>query len=625
VDKSAKGLKSHLESVAKVRGVLDWVKKEIVDQGIRDYTRKMLVYAFVLILLQMGQPYVIGRAINALINKHKDELIWSSAAFCLLITLQKVAERYMGKSREWILGQLYRNQDKRITELFFEKSVGQHIQDSNLSTNTVDKGRWKLLDLQGRILFDGAPTLMQIAVSLVFLFMITPIAGVIMTLALIGYLAYSIFLNHNVMTVCEPIDKSMRALNRRRLERMEMTPRVKISDQEDREIDEMTDWFDKDLEKDRKFWFWFIDLSSWRSLINITGFILAAAYAFYQSWHGQIGYGAVYAAINWTNFVSQSMWRLSEIEHQINWNLPTVLAMIKILSIKPDITESESAIALNTTTPVKIEFCDVGYMYPSRNSENIAVEEEDKPDKEESHTLKRVSFTINKGDKVALLGPSGSGKSTLARLCYRAMDPTRGSIRFDGRDLRDIKLSSLMQSIGYIPQQGVVFNGTVRENLTYRLSPKQRAEYADDKLWDLVKEVHLTDGLVLEHGLDTVVGKHGLKLSGGQIQRLMIAAAIIGNPWLMIVDEATSSLDSTTERNVQKGLERALGPDVSAIIIAHRLSTVRHLCNKFVVLKPSADVVNGDSQVEAVGINFAHLYMLSPTFRQLAIDQDLKI
>jgi ABC-type multidrug transport system fused ATPase/permease subunit len=143
------------------------------------------------------------------------------------------------------------------------------------------------------------------------------------------------------------------------------------------------------------------------------------------------------------------MWRLSEIEHQINWNLPTVLAMIKILSIKPDITESGSAIALNPTTPVKIEFCDVGYMYPSRNSENIAVEEEDKPDKEESHTLKKVSFTINKGDKVALLGPSGSGKSTLARLCYRAMDPTRGSILFDGRDLRDIKLSSLMQSIEY--------------------------------------------------------------------------------------------------------------------------------------------------------------------------------
>ena len=181
-----------------------------------------------------------------------------------------------------------------------------------------------------------------------------------------------------------------------------------------------------------------------------------------------------------------------------------------------------------------------------------------------------------------------------------------------------------MRCTGYIAQNPDVFDGTIRENLCYRVLGSDQVP-ADPDLWELMRGLEIDFGKRLDKGLETKVGKHGLKLSGGQAQRLMIGAAVIGNPWFMVIDEATSSLDSTTERKVQRGLTKILSGNTSALIVAHRLSTVRHLCTKFVVLKPALEVRNGDSQVEAVGSSFEELYMTSPTFRQLADDQEIKI
>jgi ABC-type multidrug transport system fused ATPase/permease subunit len=205
------------------------------------------------------------------------------------------------------------------------------------------------------------------------------------------------------------------------------------------------------------------------------------------------------------------------------------------------------------------------------------------------------------------------------------MDPMEGSISVEGTDLRNITRDSWLKGIGYISQHPEVFDGTIRDNLTYRLSDIERSEMTDDMLWELMKSLEIDFGTRLDKGLDTKVGKHGLKLSGGQAQRLMIGSAVIGNPWFMVIDEATSSLDSTTERKVQKGLEKILSGNTSALIVAHRLSTVRHLCTKFVVLKPANLVEVDGTQVEAVGYSFEELYQTSPTFRQLADDQEISV
>ncbi|HBP00083.1 TPA: hypothetical protein DD617_02755 [Candidatus Uhrbacteria bacterium] len=160
-------------------------------------------------------------------------------------------------------------------------------------------------------------------------------------------------------------------------------------------------------------------------------------------------------------------------------------------------------------------------------------------------------------------------------------------------------------------------------NLLYGVQSERQSQVTENDLWKVVKRLQIHFGKRLTHGLQTRVGRHGLKLSGGQAQRLMIGAAAAREPRFMIIDEATSSLDSTTERQVQQGLAEVLGEGMGALIIAHRLSTVRDLCGKFVVLRPIDGVQGEEAQIEAVASSFEELYLLSSTFRQLADDQGI--
>ena len=211
------------------------------------------------------------------------------------------------------------------------------------------------------------------------------------------------------------------------------------------------------------------------------------------------------------------------------------------------------------------------------------------------------------------------------RLLLRYADPDAGCIHVNGYKLNEVNLESWMRLVGYIPQHPQVFDGTIRYNLTYGLTEQERQKITDDELWRIMKLLQIDFGARLTDGLDTLVGRNGIKLSGGQAQRLMIGAAAIKRPLFMVIDEATSSLDSTTEKLVHDGLVQVLSGNVSALVIAHRLSTVRDLCDKFVVLRESTCLTGNDSQVEATASTFEELYRISPTFRRLADDQGINI
>lgn len=236
-----------------------------------------------------------------------------------------------------------------------------------------------------------------------------------------------------------------------------------------------------------------------------------------------------------------------------------------------------------------------------------------------------MSFTIHPGEKVALIGPSGAGKTSIMKLLLRFMDPSAGEIWVNGSKLTEVQLSSWMEHVGYIPQQPQVFDGSVRYNLIFGLTEERRRSITDEEIWEVMRLLQIDFGGRLTHGLDTLVGKDGMKLSGGQAQRLMIGAAVIKKPIFMVIDEATSSLDSSTERLVQKGLEEVLSGPTGALIVAHRLSTVRNMCNRFMVLRPLDEVADGASQIEAQASSFEELYVCSPTFKRLADDQHVMI
>ena len=183
--------------------------------------------------------------------------------------------------------------------------------------------------------------------------------------------------------------------------------------------------------------------------------------------------------------------------------------------------------------------------------------------------LKGISLTVPAGHRVALVGPSGSGKSTIARLLFRFYDVTGGAIRIDGQDIRDVTQTSIHSQIGVVPQDTVLFNDTVRYNIAYG---REGATQAEIEAAARAAKIH--DFICsLPEGYETKVGERGLKLSGGEKQRVGIARTLLKNPPILILDEATSALDTQTERDIQDSL-RAMGEGRTVVMIAHRLSTI---------------------------------------------------
>jgi len=220
----------------------------------------------------------------------------------------------------------------------------------------------------------------------------------------------------------------------------------------------------------------------------------------------------------------------------------------------------------------------------------------------EERVLTGVSVEIAKGEVVALVGPSGSGKSTLADLILRLYDPVHGTITIDGRDLRTLRQAPYRRLFGVVSQESLLFNATIRENIAYGRDGLTEG--------DIVRAARIANAhdfiTEFEDGYDTRVGDRGVRLSGGQRQRIAIARAIVGRPEVLILDEATSSLDTESERLVQQAIDRAI-QGTTSIVIAHRLSTVLH-ADKIVVLNRGT--------VEAVG-RHADLLTRSETYGRL--------
>ena len=297
--------------------------------------------------------------------------------------------------------------------------------------------------------------------------------------------------------------------------------------------------------------------------------------------------GELVSFVLYTTFIGGSIAGLGDIYSQLQKAIGSSERVVELLAEEEEAGTGEQIVDFKGN----IAFDAIGFHYPTRP---------------EVEVLQGLSFQIQSGEKVALVGPSGAGKSTIIQLLLRFYESTTGQIRIDGQPLNHWELASLRSKIGIVPQEVLLFGGSIRENIGYA-----KPGATEDEIITAAKKANAWQFISqFPEGLDTLVGERGIKLSGGQRQRVAIARAILKDPAILILDEATSSLDAESESLVQEALNELM-KGRTTLIIAHRLATIRKV-DRIYVLAGGKIVEQGNHQElvqDAAGI-YANLVRL---------------
>ncbi len=319
---------------------------------------------------------------------------------------------------------------------------------------------------------------------------------------------------------------------------------------------------------------------------------------FFILWQGammvqenRMAVGDLFSFIVYTGVIGGAIAGIGNLYSTLAGSIGATERIQEILDKEPEIKIDDQESVLTQRITGEVEFKDVNFSYPSRNDIEV---------------LKDISFKISKGQRIALVGSSGAGKSTIVSLLMRFYDIHSGEVLVDGNKISNYNLTSLRKNIAIVPQEILLFGGTIKENILYG-----RPEANFEDVIDAARKSNAIEFIEsFPDKFDTIVGERGIKLSGGQRQRIAIARAILRDPAILILDEATSSLDAESERTVQSALDNLMYNRTS-IIIAHRLSTIRQ-ADCIYVLR-SGEIVESGTHVELIQLEngfYKHLINL---------------
>lgn len=547
-------------------------------------SRNRVLLALLCLLLSKGAilciPFLLKYVVDAL-----DTASVASLAPTLLFGLvaaygaARFGNVFFAELRDTVFGRVSERAMRRIGLSVFRHVHSLDI-DYHLNRRTgglardIERGTTGISFLMRFFVFNIFPTLLEIAVVMgILLFNYGASYSVITGVSVFAYGVFSLRATQWRTQFVREMNEADSSSNTRAIDSLLNFETVKFFTNEEFEAQR----YDEELQKwesaRRRNRLSLFGLNGGQALIIAVAQTSMIALAAWQVRDGQITLGD-FVLIN--QFMIQlflPLGFLGFVFREIKGSMANIEKMFELLAIKPAIEEPENAEPLSLSA-ARVVFDSVGFRYDAQRP-----------------ILEGVSFVIEPGEKVAVVGASGAGKSTLVKLLFRFYDPDVGSVSIDGQDIQNVTLHSLRSAIGIVPQDTVLFNDSLFENIRYG-----NPQADDNAVHEAIRLAHLEEFIAsLPRGVETRVGERGLKLSGGEKQRVAIARAILKRPPIMVFDEATSSLDSHSEQKILSAIQE-VARDRSSLVIAHRLSTIRD-ADKIVVMEAGAIVEQGTHDV----------------------------
>ncbi|HET9677536.1 MAG TPA: ABC transporter ATP-binding protein [Solirubrobacterales bacterium] len=557
---------------------------------LRPYRIRMILM-FTALLLETGAalapPYLLGKAIDSGISAGDvAALDLIVAAFVLATVLYAVATYWETYLVGWVGTRALQDLRERIFAHLQSMSIGFFTRRSPgvlISRMTNDVEALNQLVTNGLVtIFSSTLTLVGVVVIMLFLDV---------KLALITFITFPLLAVASV--VFRIVSAGTYRATRERIaavtaylqETLSGVRVVRSFGQEPRHVAQMTELNEENRDVNMKTVYLNASYFPAVEMLASVGTAVILLYGGSQAVDGALEVGVVVAFVGYLTRFFEPIQELSQLYTTYQQGMAALDKIFDLLDTPPDMVDAPGAIDPGTLRG-EIELDGVWFSYS----------DEEEPS-EDAWALRDVDLHVPPGQTLALVGATGAGKSTFAKLVARFYDPQQGTVRVDGHDLRGVQQRALRRQLGIVPQEGFLFSGSVRENVAFG-----RPEASAEEIEAAIAAVGATAFVAaLPQGLDTEVGERGIQLSAGQRQLVAFARALLAEPRILILDEATSNVDVRTEKTIERGLERLLHGR-TAIVIAHRLSTIRR-AGKIVVLEQGKIAEQGthDELIQAGG------------------------
>src|SRR5680860_197726 len=543
-----------------------WFDFWVLLRPFRHFFLKIAIISLFIGALDLLKPYLLKVVIDSLNNFDKDRIIFLLKLVVLYLTteeLRSLIHYFSDRKILRLLVEVEYTLGMKAQEKLVSLSLGYHEkQNTGAKIIKIEKGIDKISEFLNNFFWEFLPTVIQLTFTLAALFWSDWRIGLSFLFFSSIFIVIVYWSNHRMYPVRKQIYRDYETASGKMTQSIININAVQSFVQEDRELKEFGKIKNNLRENEDRQWGWMMKIGLVRNAIADIGRATVLFLGVYLVAKGSMTVGSLIFVFTLSETAYAYLYRLTRFYDKMEEGREGVRRLLQLFNASDDIKNKTRGFIPKKIIG-KITFKDVSFAYGDNSSTAVS----------------KLNFKISSGSVVALVGPSGGGKTTVARLIYRHYDPQSGNILLDDRDLCSYNLKAFRKFLAIVPQEVEIFDLTVAENISYA---KPEATLAEIKAAARIANAEEFI-LKLDKGYASLVGERGIKLSGGQRQRLGIARAILANPRILIFDEATSSLDSESERLISDAMKK-ISRGRTMIIIAHRLSTIKN-ADKIIVLE----------------------------------------